>query len=174
MQMAFLGAICLEKSEQKDLDFRFGLLLAIGLVLLLAHGKKKLHQSDFSPEEIQSALGVPIGTAFCYGLHIGLDLGPVLSAACVGVVASFIPGWFPEKRKWATLPAALYCGAFVGMSSPLVLGTFPNYLVAGGLAGLGFWASRTLFSGIGGKLGTLAFAAVVMVVWLKNSLWNNF
>lgn len=86
----------------------------------------------------------------------------VQAAALVGIAA-----WFTGKtalsRARHLQPAVIYCGAFAGMSSPLVLpGLLPGLLwiaLAGALAGLFYSLTHQVWGGIGGKLGTLAFAA---------------
>ena len=61
------------------------------------------------------------------------------------------------------LPPALYCGAFIGMSSSAVTPSIYFVIAAGMVAGLFYMFSKNLFLGVGGKLGTIAFVGVVTV-----------
>ena len=67
---------------------------------------------------------------------------------------------------WLKHAAAIYCGAFVGMSSAYVLNSFWAVLVATSLAALVFHLSSPVFQGYGGKLGTTAFLGVNLTALL--------
>ena len=174
MQLAFLGAMCIERFQGMEMGWAMFLLLAIGLLLAFSHRRKTLHQAGTDRESITAALAVPLGTMACFMLQTQFSCGPVLAASTVGLAGSFIPGLFPDRHLWKAIPSAVYCGAFVGMSSNNVLDSWSMFLAAGCLAGLAFWVSRNLFQGVGGKLGTLAFAAVVLVVYFQKELWPLF
>jgi hypothetical protein len=174
MQLAFLGAICIERFRIMETGMAMFLLLTIGLLLAFTHRRKSLHLPGTDRESLASALAVPLGTMACFMLQTQFSCGPVLAASTVGLAGSFIPGLFPGLHYWKAIPSAVYCGAFVGMSSDKVLDSGFMFLAAGCLAGLAFWVSRNLFQGVGGKLGTLAFAAVVLVVYLQKGLWPLF
>ena len=62
------------------------------------------------------------------------------------------------------LPASLYCGAFVGMTSSHVLPGTSWVLLAGTIAGIIYSLARHFWVGIGGKLGTIAFAGTALTV----------
>ncbi len=64
------------------------------------------------------------------------------------------------------LPAAIYCGAFIGMSSTGVASGFMFILTASFFTAILLFLSKNLFAGVGGKLGTLAFAGVVITSFL--------
>ena len=100
------------------------------------------------------------GALATYGLAVAGGLSAVLGASIVGVVA----GLMVPKRA---VPA--YCGAFVGMTSPAVLGTYLLTALAALVASAVFLAARPVFQGVGGKLGTTAFVGVVPVAWLASS-----
>lgn len=91
----------------------------------------------------------------------------VQAAACVGVLA-WLSGRvnFPSQR---VRPAALYCGAFVGMTSTHVLPGLGWLALAGILAGVVYSLANYLCVGIGGKLGTMAFAGTAIAVALACS-----
>src|SRR5436190_14055429 len=88
----------------------------------------------------------------------------VQAAALVGVLA-----WVSGRLKLLSqrVPAAsIYCGAFVGMTSSRVLPSIAWVTLAGILAGILYSLANHCWMGIGGKLGTIAFAGAVITVAL--------
>lgn len=73
------------------------------------------------------------------------------------------------------LPASLYCGAFAGMTSANVLPGTTWVVVAGTLVGIIYSLARHFWVGIGGKLGTIAFAGTALtVIVARLSGWNHW
>ncbi|MEP5253607.1 MAG: hypothetical protein ABJQ39_00980 [Winogradskyella arenosi] len=128
-----------------------------------------LHHEDYGYEKLSVVLWVPIGAVLCYLLNIVAGFGSILAVGIVGTIASFLPHLNQKSHYLKQLPASIYCGAFVGMSS---VETTPNIwfvLAAGTLAGFFFMISKNLFLGVGGKLGTMAFGGVIaasFIYWL--------
>jgi len=88
----------------------------------------------------------------------------VQGAALVGVLA-----WLSGRLKLLSprvRPASLYCGAFVGMTSSHVLPGLGGLTLAGILAGILYSLANHFCVGIGGKLGTMAFAGTAITVAL--------
>ena len=139
------------------------------LTLLLGYRYLDLHHEDYAYERVAVVIWVPIGAVLCYLLNVNAGLGPILSMGIVGTLASFAPSLNKNSNYLKQIPASIYCGAFVGMSS---VDTTPNIgfvLAAGTVAGLFFMISKNLFLGVGGKLGTMAFAGVTMatlIYWI--------
>lgn len=121
-----------------------------------------LHHEDYAYEKISVVIWVPIGAALCYLLNITAGLGSILSMGIVGTLASFAPLLNRKSDYLKQIPASIYCGAFVGMSSVDTSPSIGFVLAAGTLAGLFFMVSKNLFLGVGGKLGTMAFAGVIV------------
>ena len=72
------------------------------------------------------------------------------------------------------LPASLYCGAFAGMTSSHVLPGTSWVVLAGILAGIIYSLSKHFWVGIGGKLGTIAFAGTALtVIVARLAGWNH-
>ena len=72
------------------------------------------------------------------------------------------------------LPASIYCGAFAGMTASHVLPTTGWVALAGVVAGILYSLAKHFWVGIGGKLGTIAFAATaVTVVMARFTGWNH-
>ncbi|TVQ17724.1 MAG: hypothetical protein EA382_18495 [Spirochaetaceae bacterium] len=92
------------------------------------------------------------GAALTFLVSVEFALGAVVASGLIGLVGAAL------LKKHAV---AIFCGSFVGMSSPNVFALFGWVLVAGAIAGLVFVLSRDVLNGFGGKLGTIAFAGAV-------------
>ena len=113
----------------------------------------KTHGMDF--------LMVLFGAITTYIIHVYLDAGPVLSSGLVGILAGFF-----IKRYGV----AIFCGSFVGMSSPLLLTFFP-FVLASLLASVIFVLAKDVYNGYGGKLGTTALSgALITAIVLGEAL----
>ena len=95
------------------------------------------------------------GALVTFAGAVELELSPIVAASLVGIVAALVV---------ETVAVPVYCGAFVGMTSPALFGSYPDALLAAALAGLLFTAAHPVFHGVGGKLGTTAFVGVLLVV----------
>jgi hypothetical protein len=137
-------------------------IIALLTLLVIAHFKAPIHHNDHLYEDVFVAIWIPIGALTSYWLNHGLGLGPVLAAGMVGTAGSFIPNLNKNWDYFKHLPPAIYCGAFIGMSSLNVAGGFLFVLAAGIFAAIGLVLSKSLFSGIGGRLGLVAFSGVVI------------
>jgi len=86
-------------------------------------------------------------------------LSPVLSATLVGVVGALAVRRVRGAQDYHGAP--IYAGAFVGITSPLVLPHVAWLLVASVGAGALWSISREAWVGIGGKMGSMSLLAVV-------------
>ncbi len=143
----------------------FTLLMAV--TILWGYRYLNLHHEEHSYEKVSVAIWVPIGAFICYSLNVYGNLGSVLAAGFTGTIASFIPMMNKKSDYLKKLPAAIYCGSFVGMSSVEISPSVGFIVTAGVLTGVFFMLSKNLFLGLGGKLGSVAFLGVV-VVYLLN------
>jgi hypothetical protein len=84
-----------------------------------------------------------------------LGISPIVAASLVCIIAA---GLVPK------VAVPVYCGAFVGMTSPELVGSYWYATLAAMLAGLLFTVAHPVFHGLGGKLGTTAFVGVSLVV----------
>lgn len=109
-------------------------------------------------KNLQIVVTAIIATLFTYFLSINLGLGAVVASGLVGIIASLL---LP-----AELAVIAYTATFVGMSSPLVLVSYPMVIVAGLLVGGIFILTQPIYQGFGGKLGTIAACAVIITVKL--------
>ncbi|RAJ08728.1 hypothetical protein LX64_01382 [Chitinophaga skermanii] len=163
IQALFLLAILAENTNSIVIS---AFIIVLSCLLLVTYIKVPLHHEDHLYEHILVALWIPVGALSSYYLNNHVHLGPVMAAGIVGTIASFLPNINKESHYLQQLPPAVYCGAFIGMSSPNVASSFMFILAASVFTGILLVLSKSLFSGVGGKLGTLAFAGVVITSYL--------
>ena len=159
IQVVFLFAIFRENLQSW---WTIGSMFILCLLILVTYLKGQLHHEDHEYEHILVVLWIPIGAVASFYLNHFLHFGPVISAAAVGSTASFIPGFNKRSHYLKQLPAAIYCGAFIGMSSTGVAPGISFVLTASFFTAILLILSKNLFAGVGGKLGTMAFAGVVI------------
>jgi hypothetical protein len=141
-------------------------VVALSILLLTAHIKVPLHHEDHLYEHILVAIWIPVGALATYYININLRLGPIIAAALVGTIASLLPEFNKPSLYLKQLPPAIYCGAFIGMCSIRVANGFLFVFTASFFAAVLLVLSKSLFAGMGGKLGLLAFAGVVIASFL--------
>lgn len=144
--------------------------LVIIATIILGYKYLDLHHEDYAYEKISVVIWVPIGAVLCYLLNVNAGLGSILSMGIVGTLASFAPSLNKKSNYLKEIPTSIYCGAFVGMSSVATSPSIGFVLAAGTLAGLFFMISKNLFLGVGGKLGTMAFAGVITATLIYSLL----
>ncbi len=106
-------------------------------------------------------------------LNHSVGLGPVIASSIVGLLGYFTPKLLRVKI-FENIPASIYCGSFVGMSSVLVLSSWVMVLLAGFLCGVLFIFMRGVYKGVGGKLGAMACLSVSLTLLIINSVENLF
>jgi hypothetical protein len=138
-----------------------GLVVLVGFLQHAEHGAMDRIRASTPLIAALAALAV-------LGLSRGMSLPVVVSAALVGSAGGLAEA--AAKQRLAGLGAAVYCGAFAGMTSDLLLSHPAGVLLAGGLAGLLLELLQSSWAGIGGKLGSTAFLAVFVVCGLALAL----
>lgn len=92
---------------------------------------------------------------------VRLDHGPVQASALVGLVGGLVcPPLFVAGDA---LAAVVFCASFAGMAQPARVPGVGAMALAGALCGLLVAATAPVFVGAGGKLGTIAFTACLLV-----------
>lgn len=144
-----------------------GLAFALlGLVVLVGF----LHHADHGPVgeiNARTPLTSALAALAVLALTRGVGWSVVVSAAVVGSA-----GGIAERsvgKRWVGFGAAVYCGAFAGMTSDLVLAHPGWVLLAGLLAGVLLELLQSSWTGIGGKLGSSAFLAVFGIAGLTRT-----
>jgi hypothetical protein len=156
-------------------------LFLISAVFLIAgffvEWTKSVHKRWTITRDFEVVIATTIGAvaAFAISNYISIGnygvLGPLIGTSFVGLayayIADFLPGVFKQ------LQAPVYCGAFAGMVSPLVLSSVWMVALAGFFTGLLFVVSHEIYTGTGGKLGTMGFGGVVIVKKLILGLFGG-
>lgn len=110
-----------------------------------------------------------IGALITYILNIRFEQGPVMASGFVGLIAgALLPVIFSEIGL--TLAIVTFGASFVGMSNKNRMHEESLIIFAGLLFGLIYIFSAPYFGGVGGKLGTIAFASVLSVSGLRMGL----
>jgi len=131
-----------------------GVVVLVGFLRHAVHGPAGRVQWPAVALAALAALGVLVLTR-------GASASAVLATALVGAAGGALEAAGRSRQRWQGVAAQVYCGAFAGMTSQLVLGHPAWVVLAGGLAGLVLSVLSDSWSGIGGKLGTIAFLGVV-------------
>ncbi|MBN2367868.1 hypothetical protein JXC34_02540 [Candidatus Woesearchaeota archaeon] len=141
-----------------------GIVISIGFVNI---HKIKVHRLYGFLEHYTAIIACALGAVATYFISVNLEFGPVIGAGLTGMAAYYLCHF---HKTALDLPPAAYCGAFVGMASPFVLPNLIFVSVSGLIAGVLYYLSHDAYSGVGGKLGTIAFSSVVVTVLIKIGL----
>lgn len=146
------------------IDTLVNMVIASILILLLAIGILSSKKKTMNAPATIPFL-VVLGGVSTYYLNVTLELGAVIAASTVGLLASFVPDIF--NKEWAKLvPAPVYTGAFVGMSSIFVSPNYTFILLSSMMAGGIYMIVKNDLNGYGGKLGSIAFSGVALLTLL--------
>jgi hypothetical protein len=106
-----------------------------------------------------------VGAVATFVVSGRLDRGTVEASALVGLAGGLLcPLLFGAGEA---LAAVVFCASFAGMVHPRRLPTAWLVALAGACCGLLVAATGTVFVGAGGKLGTIAFTACLLVRGLR-------
>lgn len=166
LQSLFLAAIMMENFQQGN-HANLGIVIFILALLWLAYFKLPSMHQEMAYEDLRVIVWVPIGALLTYVLAVDFDFGGVVAASAVGTLFSIVPT-VSKSVHAPKVPVAVYCGAFVGMSSTEVAHSLPFVVISGIIAGIFLMLAKNLFLGLGGKLGMLAFASVAITYLLFN------
>lgn len=150
----------------ENLASPYPIVILTGIILLLAYfylKKFRFRNSVFKKLDVILVLFTSLGAVMTYGLNIETGLGVVLSAGITGLASSLLPYLNRRSEILRELPVAMYCGAFAGMTSPLIAQGYTFILASGLFTGLLLILTKTTLQGFGGKLGTIAFGGVSLV-----------
>ncbi len=138
-----------------------GSVVVVGLLLgaLIEMVSEARRLADVAPGNVicrhhgYNAVSVVVGALFTLLLSVDVGLGAVTASALVAVIAALV---VPDYA----VPA--YCGSFVGMTSIQLLFSYEELAIAAVIAAVIYVLSACTFPGIGGKLGTIAFAGTMI------------
>jgi hypothetical protein len=166
LQLSFLLSIFFERMGT---PLVISFLVVISLLITLAYFKAPRDEEEHFLEDVFIILYVNLGAIAAYALNLHVGLGPVIAAGLTGTIASYIPLILKKNKNIFLLkeiPAAVYCGSFVGMTAPNVAPGLSFIIFAGFIAGVLLIISKNIFNGFGGKLGTVAFGGVALTSYL--------
>lgn len=152
----------------KGFGGKLGTVALIGAVLSAVVTGREFTKSSLPRWEVGFLIMIfaVIGILATYILNVRYGKSPVLSSATVGLIGGLVlPEIFPEIGP--ILALVVICASFAGMSSKERLPNEFYAIIAGIFCGIIFIFSAPYFGGAGGKLGTIAFGAVIAVVALK-------
>ncbi|MDX1543879.1 MAG: hypothetical protein R3214_08025 [Christiangramia sp.] len=134
-----------------------------GLLIYFYFKTEKNYPKFLRKRDLLTVQAVTLGAIITYFLHVEFQLGVVLAAGIVGLIGSLIPYLKKGSGLLREVPAAMYCGAFAGMTAPGLANGYLFIFYAGMLTGILLVLAKNMFIGYGGKLGTLAFGGVSIV-----------
>ncbi|HAN95497.1 MAG: hypothetical protein WBI99_09865 [Limnochordia bacterium] len=140
------------------LSTAFGRILVLAVLVVGVFAALSRPSFKLTTALVRSAVLSCLAALLTFLLSTRLGLGAVVASALVGLVGAQV-----LKGKDQLV---MYMGTFVGMSSALRFPTLGPLLVAGLLGGVLFELTDECWVGVGGRLGTIAAAAVVVVLAL--------
>ncbi|PKB44730.1 hypothetical protein AX016_2952 [Cellulophaga sp. RHA19] len=161
--LGFLTAILFEKQNNYLIT---GFLIIALILLFVTYKKTPLSAKNHTLEHILTISFVFFGAIITYLLHTSFGFTAVLAASVVGLVISFLPNLIKNNTLVNTIPTAVYCGAFVGMTNASIAPDYVFISLASLFTGVLLVGSKGSFNGVGGKLGTLAFGGVVLAFFI--------
>ena len=150
------------------IDYNHSVLLMlfatiITFCVLIACYKLPIHYDHYATDKRESiflSLWIPAAALLTFFLNNSTELGIVLIASMIGTVAAFLPLFLRKYSFVRQMPEAIYCGAFVGMTSYETAQSYLFILIAGLFTAVLYFMLRVFFRGVGGKLGSIAFGGV--------------
>lgn len=143
------------------------IVVASTALVYWAYSYSKIMNHQRSALNFYHAAGVLVGATLCYFLNVDLGLGSVIAVGLVGLLGSYTTTIIRHYSFATGLPAAIYCGAFIGMCSDAVAGGY-LFIILGSLASFILYSlSQDVLNGYGGKLGTIAFGGVFVISLFK-------
>jgi hypothetical protein len=113
-------------------------------------------------------LAIFFGCASSWWLQQRFHLSAILCSAVLGLIASLLPKKFNTKSLHYS--SLIYLGSFIAMSSPTILPGVLHLLLASAIAtAITIWSSSVCI-GLGGRLGSIAFIAS-LILWWSGKIW---
>ena len=168
VQFVFLFAIFFDKTNAPLVLLFLGI---ISVLISLAYFKSPRQEERYFIKDLYLILFAVTGALSTFFINIELKFGPVIAAGFIGTLASFVPSINRKSKLLKEAPPAIYCGAFLGMTSASVAPNLKFILLAGIIAGSILILSKNIFNGFGGKLGTFAFGCVAITAAILYTLF---
>ncbi len=165
--LCFFFIMILIESEKITYIVLFIISAVLLIIGFFVEWTKSVHKRWTIERDVGVIFAVILGAVVTYYISVYLGIGgygvfgPVIGASLVGLVYAYIADIL--KGVWGQMPAPVYCGAFIGMVSSSVLPSIWMVALAGFFSGLIFVITHEVYTGTGGKLGTIAFGGVTIV-----------
>ena len=167
IHLFFLVGLMLDESLSFELN-----LVRLSCLIFVVLGYARFSNPVGTYTKIETLLTpfvITVAGICTYSISIDLALGPVIAAAGIAFIGSYIPNLFKSPTA-AALPAPIYCGSFVGMCGTYLTEDYFFIAHAGLSAGIVYLLTRDAFNGMGGKLGTIAFGGISVVAFIYEAL----
>ncbi len=147
---------------------KLGTTAFVGCLAVAAVGGFDPGSGTVPPGDVAAVLVVAaaLAAAATFVVSVGLDHGPVVGSAVVGLLAGLVCP--PLLAAGDTVAAVAFCASFVGMATPERVPGTGTMAAAGAVSGLVFVGAMPYFVGFGGKLGTIAFTACLFTVGVRS------
>lgn len=107
-----------------------------------------------------------VGATLTYTLHSFFTMQAVIASALVGLFGTLIPNNSHYNKQRTS--EAIYAGSFAGMCTLEYVSNIQELLVISFIGAGFFLLAQKYFQGIGGKLGTIAFVSVTLVMLARS------
>ena len=145
-----------------------GWFSVLGLIPILGykHLPIKINQLNI-PEMSLDVFSFSLGILFTIWIIIKFDTSPVFASALIGSIASFIPNTvLGIKTKLiqniSHAKLAIYAGSFAGMTGLKYFPDILSLIITAIIGGVIYNLLRNSFTGLGGKLGSIGFGAIIL------------
>ena len=145
-----------------------GWFSVLGLIPILGykHLPIKINQLNI-PEMSLDVFSFSLGILFTIWIIIKFDTSPVFASALIGSIASFIPNTvLGIKTKLiqniSHAKLAIYAGSFAGMTGLKYFPDILSLITTAIIGGIIYNLLRNSFTGLGGKLGSIGFGAIIL------------
>ena len=132
-----------------------GIFFLMGLVEHFYELKTSRVSIKIGKKDIHILICSFIGVTFTWFINHIMGYGAVMASGIVGVTAAIL---LP-----APLAGVVYTSSFIGMSATAVIPSFIGVALAGMLVGIIIISTRDIYAGIGGKGGTTAAFATILI-----------
>lgn len=112
----------------------------------------------YSFYEILSTIFGAVSTFF-----LSRYLGAITSSGIVGFTGYLIS---ISNKKLFFIQFSMFCGSFVGMTGSFYIKNYYELIISSLIAGVIYIFIKNHFLGFGGKLGAIAFSAVLIIIFL--------
>jgi len=164
----FIGIAVYE--SQENLYQLIPLVMITSLLLYFyLHNFSKRNELAEDDIQVSTIIFAILGGLATFLLQDKFRISAVLSAGIIGLFGGILPKIINKPLTKIASPA-IYCGAFVGMTPPVLAGNYLFIILASFFAGSILILTRESFNGYAGKLGSIAFAGVSLVSLLSYML----